>query len=50
MMKRNEESFVRPWKTSKGRLARELKARSRMKGQESRIMREKGKIIQLSEI
>ena len=50
MMKRNEESFVRPWKTSEGRLVRELEERLRMKGQENGIMKEKGEIIQLSEI
>ena len=50
MMKRNEESFVRAWKTSEERLARELEARLGMKGQESGMMREKGKIFQLREI
>ena len=43
IIKRKSVRLVRPWKTSEGRLARELKERMRMKGQESGIMREKGK-------
>ena len=41
MMKKNEVSFVRAWKTSEGRLVRELEERVRMEGQESGTMREK---------